>query len=262
MKFEFKINKYYLVGHTVSSPIKPFSEWSKLEKKLWQKYKNESVYYLLNPQHINWTLEQMQISFLYNKIESVFKKEAKKLENIYKEIFKSNEFKRLYRETKKYLDFVENQWIKNEKEVCKILQELSGFKLPNKTITVFLTHPKLRNGRNFPEYNAIGWGHKEDWENYSTVYITHELMHILTLERIENFNVMHALIELMTDNELRIRLNRKGVYFKEGKFDVGHQFLRTLEKRIMLFWKIYLEKKNKNIFEFEKEIIRKLRIKN
>jgi len=105
MKFKFKINKYYLAGHTILSPIKPFSEWSRLEKKLWQKYKNESAYYLLNPKHINWAFEQMQINFLYNKIQSVFKKESKKLENIYKEIFKSKEFKRLYMETKKIFRF-------------------------------------------------------------------------------------------------------------------------------------------------------------
>jgi len=87
-------------------------------------------------------------------------------------------------------------------------------------------------------------------------------MHILSFEKIENFDVIHALIELMTDNELRIRLNRKGVYFRERKSDVGHQFLRTLEKRILPHWKLYLKSKNKNIFVFEKEIIKKLKIKN
>ncbi len=204
----------------------------------------------------------MQINFLYGGVKSVFKKEAKKLENIYREIFESNKFKKIYKETEEYLNIIKNQWGKNKKSVYKILQELSGLKLPNKTITVFITHPILRNGRNFPDLNAIGWGHKENWKNYSTVYIAHELMHILTFEKMRNFDVMHALIELMTDNELRIRLNKKGVYFKEKEHNVGHPHLRKLEKRILPYWKLYLKSKNKNIFVFEKEIIKKLRIKN
>lgn len=65
----------------------------------------------------------------------------------------------------------------------------------------------------------------------------------------------HAIIELATDNELRIRLNKKGKYFKEGKFDIGHDHLRKLEQKILPHWKDYLENKGKkNIFELEKEL--------
>jgi len=258
MKLEFKINKYYLAGHTFGSKIKSFKEWINLENRIWQKYKNEPAYYFINPKYIDWALEQMQISFLYSNIELVFKKESKKLQKIYKKIFRSKEFKKLHKETEKYLNFVKNQWKRNEKEIYKIMEKITGLKLPNENITVFITHPKLKNGRNFPDLNAISWGHKEDWKNYSTVYIAHELMHILTFKKTKNFDVMHALIELMTDNELRIRLNKKGKYFKENKFDVGHQFLRKLEKRILPYWKLYLKSKDKNIFVFEKEIIKRL----
>ena len=66
---------------------------------------------------------------------------------------------------------------------------------------------------------------------------------------------MHAIIELSTDNELRIRLNKKGVYFKKGKFDVGHSFLRSLEKKILPQWKEFLKgRKGKSIVNLGKEI--------
>jgi len=43
----------------------------------------------------------------------------------------------------------------------------------------------------------------------------------------------HGIIELITDNELRIRLNKKGRYFNEKGQDVGHPYLREIEKKIL-----------------------------
>lgn len=253
MKLEFKINKYYLLIHILKQSELSFPEWEKFQNKLcklWEK--NPEGYYLFS-----WYSEAIFIrrkSLL--KLDNTLK-EAKKL---IQEVLRLEDFQRLYEETKKYLPFVENQWQRNKKEALRILEELSGLKLPDKTITVFITHPKLRNGVNFPLFNAIGWGHSEDWQNYSTVYLAHELMHILTFKKTKNEKVMHALIELMTDNELRIRFNKKGGrYFKEGKFGVGHPSLRNLERKILPYWKKYLKRKEKNIFEFEKEIIKKIK---
>jgi hypothetical protein len=60
----------------------------------------------------------------------------------------------------------------------------------------------------------------------------------------------HATIELATDNELRIRLNKKGRYFREGKFDIGHNKLREVEKKLLPRWKKYLENPKMNIKQF------------
>jgi len=42
-----------------------------------------------------------------------------------------------------------------------------------------------------------------------------------------------GIIELITDNELRIRLNQKGRYFREKGLDIGHPYLREIEKKIL-----------------------------
>ena len=265
MKFDFKINKYYLINHTMQSynqrQIMPFPEWEKLERRLLKKYDSEPSYYFLNPKEIYWTMETIFIdSFLNNKqnFEQTFLKTALRLKKIYEEIIRSQEFKRLYKETYQYLKFVENQWQKNEKKVFKIIEDLSGIKIPQKQITIYITHPRLKNGRMIRDKNIILWGHSEDWKNYSTIYLCHELMHILTENKYKNPELMHAIIELLADNELRIRLNKKGNYFKEGKIAIGHEYLKPLEKRILKYWKQYLEGKNeKNIFEFENFLLKK-----
>lgn len=263
MKLEFKINKYYLVGHAMASKNKPFPAWKKLEEKIWQKYKEEPAYYFLNPKHVNWAVDQIKFKFLNSNIQFVFQKKALQLEKIYRDVFKTKEFKRLYKETEKYLKFLKKQWESKQKEALNLLSEISGIQIPREEkINVFITHPKLYNGRILIKEKIILWGHPEDWNNYSVVYLCHELMHIFTWKKQINENIMHALIELTTDEELRIRLNRKGEYFKEYKI-IGHKHLKNLKKKILPFWKKFLkEKKFKNIFELEEFLIKKGHLKD
>jgi len=243
MKFEFKINKYYLVGYAMTSKHKPFSGWEKLEEKIWKKYKYEPAYYFLNSKYASWAIEKLQTDFSDGNVKNAFLKQATVLEKIYHDIFKTREFKRLYNETEKYLNFVKNQWQKNEKEVLKILQEISRLPIPKHKITVYITHPKSHNGKTLDK-KSIVWGHEEDWKNYATVYLSHELLHIMTWPSHfqKNYDISHALICLATSNELRIRLNKKGKYFKEGKFYTEYK-TRKIEKKILPYWKKYLSGK-------------------
>ena len=251
MEFQFKISKHYLLAHTLGQYESPFKDWKKFRDNLQKKIPRS--FYLFS-----WHPEGALIGEDFdNKLESLFK-ETKILFNY---ISRSPEFQKLYDETKKYLFFVKNQWKVNEKEALKIIRGLSGIDLSDKKISVFITHPKLRNGVNFPPFEAIGWGHPEDWKNYSTVYLCHELMHLLVENKQKNEQITHAIIELMIDNELRIRLNKKGIYFKEGKHNIGHPYLRQIEEKILPYWRKYLKQKKKDVFKFEKEVSKILKNK-
>lgn len=61
---------------------------------------------------------------------------------------------------------------------------------------------------------------------------------------------MHAIIELVSDNQLRIELNRKGKYFDID----GHKDLKRIEKILYPYWKKYLQDETKNIFDFFEEV--------
>jgi len=262
MKFKFKINKYYLVGYAIASRNKPFLVWEKLEEKIWQKYKDEPAYYFLNPKYISLSLEKLQTDFTEKNIKSVFTKQVKTLGGIYNDIFKTKEFKRLYKETYKYLQFVKKQWQKNEKEALKILQEVSGLSIPKREITVYITHPKSRNGKTLDK-KTIVCGHIEKWKNHITICLCHELLHIMTWPGHfqTHFDILHSII-LLNDNELKIRLNKKGKYFKEKGFNIEPAGFFNLEKKILPYWKKYLEGKlGKNIIEFKNLVKEKIKIK-
>ena len=122
------------------------------------------------------------------------------------------------------------------------MKKLTGLKL-NKKFTVYITHPSLRNGR-YRGNNTIEWGHHENWRNYATIYLWHEILH----SYIGYGDKEHAVIELITDEELRIRLNG-------GKYPpfVGHNYLGNMKKKMLPKWREYLKSDQHNIRDFIKK---------
>lgn len=252
MKLNFKVNEQYLLFHSLSSrQPNLFSGWVNIKNKAWKK----------SPLAYSFFMGRPEFAFLEGdkeSVEDIIKSFPEKAISVFNLVKDSKEFKRIVLETKKYKQFVANQWDANKNIVFKTLEELIGFALPKKTITVLITHPKLHNGISLSNRNIIGWGHKEDWKNYSVVYLAHEIMHSVMTEKLGQLGrneISHAIIELITDNELRIRLSNKGIYFKENKMEVGHPDLRSIEKKILPAWKKYLKKKDKKIEEFYKEAV-------
>lgn len=242
MKLKFKINKYYLISYTITSSHKPFAAWKRLEERIWQKHKDEQAYYFLNPKYIRLAIERIQIEISNDNIKNVFLGHALSLRKIYQEILRSPEFKRLYKETRQHLVFAKNQWEKNEKQVLKLLKEISGLSLPRREITVYITHPKSRNAKTINK-NTIAYGRAENWKNYLTVYLCHELLHIITWPSHfqPNFDVLHAIIMLI-DDELKFRLNKKGKYLDFKREELNNEVIKlvNLAKRILPSWKKYL----------------------
>lgn len=246
IQLEFKINKQYLLVHALRQNIQPFPEWVNLKNYLWRTSSVGYSFLAGSPEVF------LQITTLKSN-EKILKDSLRLL----KKGMNRKEFKRLYRETADYSKWLKQEWKNNKDKIFKWIQEISGISSSSIKVSVFVTHPKLCNGKML-NASTICWGHPEDWKHYSIVYLTHELLHILTDGKYKNQNLMHALIEFLADNEIRIRLNQGGKYFCEGKFRIGHKYLLPIEKKILPYWKKFLaDKKMKNLFYFEKEIIKK-----
>jgi len=170
-------------------------------------------------------------------------KEAKNLTKFVLILKKSKEYKKLLLQTENYLQFCKKQWEGNYKYSSEVIKELTGFNL-NKQFTVFITHPSLRNGR-YLGNNRIAWGHYEDWSNYATVYLWHEILHsYLTFSDKD-----HAIIQLIADNELRIKLNKEKCLPLKG-----HKELFLLMKKMHPKWKKYTIARRKNFKELCKSL--------
>ncbi len=239
MKLKFDINENYLIAHTLSNTeLNRFSS-QKYEKviRAFQKYawKKSNRYY-------NLLVGKSTPEDLTDKSIKSFSKE---LPTYLKTIQESIHYQKLWAQTQRYLQFCENQWNTNYRDSIKTIEELTGFQ-PRKIMTVYITHPSLKNGI-YLGNNKIAWGHNEDWPNYTTVYLWHEIMH----SYFDTNKLDHVVISFVTDEELRVRLNG-------GEYPpfVTHEYLHSLMKKSLSQWKKYLKSKSKDIFEFKKQIMK------
>ena len=254
MKFNFRINKYYLLA-CYFDYYENFIFWDPKKYDDFLKIKRFSKL-LYN----SFLLKENKRAFLkvnnYNSLKQLFKIFYKNSQEIFFKILESKEFKKFLEETEGYSQRLENEWNSKKEEVLKNLEEITGLKIINKklNVDVFVVKPPLKGGFAVPYKKTIVWGHTEDWPNYSIVYLCHELLHIFTYKKYKDPKLMHALIELATDNELRVRLNG-------GKYPpfIGSPYLESIKRTIYPLWKQYLNKKLKlkNILELERLILRR-----
>lgn len=234
MNIRFIIKPEYVFLHAINMAQKnePFKGWGEYTNKIYDA--NPAIFYFLA------SASEYELYLSANQTRAEL---ASLAEQVLENQKRTPEYKRLVKETEDYLKFVSSQWDINKEKAMAVISELTGIVLPDIDVTIYLTHPKLNNGLSLDKTTLV-WGHSEDFKNYSTVYLCHELMHLLT--DLDNSDVAHAIIELMIDNELRIRLNNEGVYFEYP----GHSHLIELEKKILPEWQKYLKQSKKNLPKF------------
>jgi len=122
MKLEFRVNPEYVFLYTINQCQRntPFKEWKNFTNKIWE-----------NSKEIFYFLGGYAEHRLYLKKNSDLIKLAKNTIKVLNRIKKTKEFKKLIKETNQYKQFIERQWAKNKKKAFKIMEELSGIKLPN-----------------------------------------------------------------------------------------------------------------------------------
>ena len=249
MNFKFKVEKNLLTASLLFSRKDPKNEkLIGLKNKMWNKHRE--AYDAFNGNY-KWLFA--------GDYKVKLKNIAEKTEALLTETEKLPLYKKFYKETLKYRDWLENEWSQKKLEVAKHLIDIVKVELPSKDFEVLVIHPAVGGGCYLGD-GKIFWGHSEDWDNYSLVYLIHEALH----GYLGDNELTHALIELIADNELRIRLNKGREYFKCDGEEVGHNYLRSLEQKLLPTWKTYLKQETDkgNIFDLIKkyEIATKIKI--
>jgi len=245
MNFNFKVNKNLLTASMLFRSNHGDKKLVELKNRMWNKHRD--TYDVFNGNY-KFTFAGDYKTKLDNLVE--------KTEALLNDTEKSPLYKKFYKETQEYKDWLENEWNQKKAEVEKHLLNILKTNFPPKDFEVLVIHPAVGGGCYLGD-ERIFWGHSEDWPNYSLVYLIHETLH----EYFEKSDITHALIELITDNELRIRLNRGGEYFTCNGQEVGHEYLRKLEQKILPEWKTYLNSgiKSQNIFDLQKKLEEKIK---
>src|SRR3990167_541026 len=134
------------------------------------------------------------------------------LPSFFEKIQQTNEFTVLLNQTENYKSLCRAEWGANYDFCYNYLTQKIGIPFKDDSFTCYVTHPGLRHGKSICN-NEFMFGHHPDWPNYSTVYFWHEILH----SYFGKTDLEHALIELITDEEMRAQLN--GTTYPEY---VGH----------------------------------------
>jgi hypothetical protein len=221
LQLHFTIDNHYLIAHTLASRDR-FSS---------NKYREDIVAF----QNYAWGLSQSSYQALAGRLSLALFFATSSIEALaayLTQLEQSPAFATIHQQTQDFVTVVQAQWERNYAVSSGAIQELTGFDL-HQTFVVRLTHPSLCNGRYLGD-NVFTWGHREEWPNYATVYLWHEILHAY----FPFDDLSHALIQLLTDNELRAILNTGTSYPPL----VGHQALFPLMENCLPYWRDYLIK--------------------
>lgn len=232
IKLNFKLDERYLICHTIKKDLYPRDKIKNIIKLQQDVKKNfPELYqrlaktdgYVLNPVGLR-TLEWVDPMVSYVLAHP-----------LYPEI--------LY-QTKKHLTEVKDEWERNYDVSYSHIKKLTRLKF-DKTLEVFITHPDVYQGRYNSVSNTIGWGRTPEWPNYATVYLWHETLH----SYLESNQKTHALIELLTDDDLRCFLNKCSY---PPFTEYGHEYLKPVKQWLYdKYWTPYLEHPKMDVLELE-----------
>lgn len=237
IEMEFIIDKCYLIGHTLNcTNNKTFSsdKWNddivSFQNEVWEK--NEIGYRLLPS-------ERMNFDTYHHETLLSFMQFAESLPT----------FQKILEQMVEYKNECEKKWINDYEITSKYISDLTGLTL-DKKFKIYLTHPSQRNGCYIGD-NCICWGCSSNkngslFDHYDVIYLWHEILH----SYFSNDDLSHCIIQLITDNGLRVMLNQNEKIFPL----VGHDNLMSLMRKIYPKWEEYLQRKDKNIYQFLEEL--------
>jgi hypothetical protein len=138
------------------------------------------------------------------------------------------------------------QWNKNYEASLEFMSRLTGLPF-HRSFTVYISHPEVRAGC-YMGNHLISWGGSEREQNYTTVYLWHEILH----SYLDHTELAHALIEMSADVELMRALNGQ-----EAPLWPGHNFLEQPRKLIENDWKEFVSSRNEPILDFYQRLCKK-----
>lgn len=246
MTFDFVIDKKFILGGLLFNS-KRNSPYIEICNKLWGKY--TAAYDL-----VNRGIDYRELLLLDAKL--YFKDVSTQFLELIDEGLTYPEVQQLYSEAEIYKEWIEKAWGDSQVKVETELKSILKTELPTGPFKVLLVPFIIGGGRSLGN-NIIFWGDKyaenERFPNYNIIYLVHEALHSI----FGKSEIEHSIIEFISDNELRLRLNGEGEYFLCNGINTGHSFLLEMEKKMLKDWKEYLGNPKININQFKENQLKK-----
>jgi hypothetical protein len=257
LRLKFKVDKYHLAYKYV---LKYFgksdapSEWTELKRNLAEKYEAYPGFLFFEPTDVGHGL----LWFNRDSQDNAVIRDRETVNKIFEDIFESEVFKKIFSETDNYKNRLERLWSENTSYIFEY-EKIIGLQ-SSVEATVLVLHQEIETGSYISD-NIIEWGNPDLYDNYQLIGLCHEFLHILTEKQYRETKtedekwLLHSLIYLSADEELRLRVNSDSGYFMSGVVDTYHPLLIETAKKSLTPWKQYIVKrKEKNIIELYEKL--------
>lgn len=232
IKLDFKLDERYLICHTIKKDLQ-FNGKIKNILKLQQDVKEKFPELYKRLAKID--------GFVFNPIGL---RTIDWVDPIVSYVLAHPLYQEILDQTKKHLTEVREEWEQNYDVSYSHIKNLTRLRF-DKILEVYITHPDVYQGKYNSVSNTIGWGRTPEWPNYATVYLWHETLH----SYLSSNQKSHALIELITDDDLRCFLN-KCSYPPFSEY--GHDYLKPVKQWLYdKHWNRYIAHPSMDVIELE-----------
>jgi hypothetical protein len=250
VNLNINVNPYHVVGEALRIEGGLFPEWDQFNSELAEHFKEE--YDFISNERVRY------YSVFIRNEQDLARSQMEWAIPIFRSALQNTLAKVLVNQTEDYKKKVLYLWNRNKGVFFDMFKKITGLDVPDIDIDVSLIHPHYNTGISYSKAvsptgkDTIAWGHplSKELPNYDSVYLAHEIMHIIFSQQFldekdgNKIEMFHALIELFSDNEFRIRLNG-GKYFEWG----SHKHLKDWEKAIYPYWIFFVYRNEKDILQ-------------
>jgi hypothetical protein len=230
------------------------NEWNKLKKELTERFGDTAGFLFFQPQQAGYGLNW--VGFPANDRKNLIRDELTVIK-IFEYIFKAEIFRRVLNETEEYKQKLEIDWEDSRKKVVRHLEDITGLTFDYK-VTIAVLHPKLEIG-SYIGSNIIEWGSQYRHNHSQAIGLAHEVLHVSTDSLSQSISeekvhwILHSLIYLAADEELRVRLYSGERYFNSSLIKTYHPKLIRTARRILPVWQKFLNERDGSLLTvFEK----------
>lgn len=216
MNLNFSVNEYLLAWYLLYSASLS-KEIDKFRKNLWNKYKKE-------------------YNFCYKDKEEIIKYGKDFIPDndiLYNEIFESDLYVSLKKETEKHKMHLEKLVLNDNKLITKATLSVLKMKLCDE-YPIYVVHPRMEIIEYSKKNNAIIWGSDKDKYDFLIILIL-TIVKGLFEDKYEDFKeIKNAIIELAVLNEINNQISNINTY------NQGDKVLKIIKRQIYPFWLMYL----------------------
>lgn len=215
MELEFEINEYLLAWYLLYAASLS-KEIDKFRKVLWTKYKKE-------------------YNFCYKDKNEILKYGHDFIPDndiLYEEIFNSDLYLSLKKETIKHKMHLVKLFHNNNKTIKKCVKEVLKISI-KEPILIYVVHPRMEIIE-YSDNNSLIWGSDKDKYDALTIMLYTIIKGKYGNMYPDSKEIVDAILELAIINEIGKRLDNGESY------ELGNKTLKIIKRQIYPFWLMYL----------------------